>query len=137
MSGPLVRHFSDCLKCQQGHRKDSYRLCIKHKIDGRSILFHAHDDEDLPSILGRLCDFYPEIWKQDTIYYFYVDMGGFFHSLESPSWLKGMWTYTTERKARTNFCEIDKDSIVVSPIDDLDNAPRISLAAGKLKISLL
>jgi hypothetical protein len=72
-----------------GFFDQSFRLCIKPSVDSRSILFHAHDDEDFMSILGRLIEIHPELWSNDIVYYFYVDVGGLYHTLESPKWLKG------------------------------------------------
>lgn len=89
MSGTIVRTFDNCNKCQQGLFSESYRLCVKQDVDSRSHLFHVHNDEGFIDILGGLCQAFPDIWKEDVVYYFYVDMGGFYHILESPRWLKG------------------------------------------------
>jgi hypothetical protein len=83
------RGFPNCENCQLGYFEHCYRLSVKHSVEAKPVLTHVHHDEVFADILERLCQDYSDLWKEDTRYYFYVDMGGLYHEVESPSWLRG------------------------------------------------
>lgn len=89
-SSELTRRiFANCDKCLVGDFDQSYRLSIKQSVGGKSILTHAHNSEDFTAILQRLCQDYPNLYQHNIRYYFYVDMGGFYHEINSQTWLRG------------------------------------------------
>ncbi|KAI8647231.1 SNF2 family N-terminal domain-containing protein [Parasitella parasitica] len=59
----------------------------------------------------RLCDEFPGDWSKGVVYYFYIDLGGLYHHIEEDSWLK------------------DKDVLIVTTVEDLEELPSISLAS--------
>lgn len=74
---------SNCATCR------SIRLTVKHNVDQKPILLHVTKDENFQSILFRLCQDYTAIWKTDIVYYFYIEIGGLYHSIDDPQWLRG------------------------------------------------
>ncbi|CAO3703193.1 unnamed protein product [Rhizopus stolonifer] len=80
--------FPTCEKCEEGEYLDIIRLSVKNTIDSRPVKIHAHYHEDLSNVLGRLCEEFPNMWEERTVYYFYIDMGGIYHHVEDTSWLR-------------------------------------------------
>ncbi|KAI8980328.1 SNF2 family N-terminal domain-containing protein [Pilobolus umbonatus] len=106
-----TNHQTICEKCQNGVT-DMIRLSVRPEVgmcDRR--LFHFHSDEDLETILKRLCQDFPSDWRVETTYYFYLDLGGVYHPVEHESWLR------------------DKDSIVVTQASDVSEFPKLNLSA--------
>jgi hypothetical protein len=81
--------FPNCEKCLLGEFESSFRILVKNNSDTKPHLFHVHNNENFQSILLRLCTEFPEEWFKGTIYYFYIDIGGIFHTIEESSWLRG------------------------------------------------
>lgn len=81
--------FEDCLRCQLGEFESSFRISVKNSSHAPSHIFHVHNNEGFQSIMMRLCDEFPRDWLKGVVYYFYIDLGGLYHHIEDPSWLKG------------------------------------------------
>ncbi|KAF1802733.1 SNF2 family N-terminal domain-containing protein [Mucor lusitanicus] len=103
--------FEDCPRCQLGEFESSFRISVKNSSHAPSHIFHVHNNEGFQSIMMRLCDEFPRDWLKGVVYYFYIDLGGLYHHIEDPSWLK------------------DKDILIVTTVEDLQELPSISLAA--------
>ncbi|KAL7315859.1 hypothetical protein PS15m_005028 [Mucor circinelloides] len=103
--------FKDCPRCRLGEFESSFRISVKNSSHAPSHIFHVHNNEGFQSIMMRLCDEFPRDWLKGVVYYFYIDLGGLYHHIEDPSWLK------------------DKDILIVTTVDDLEELPSISLAA--------
>ncbi|KAG0172402.1 hypothetical protein DFQ30_010538 [Apophysomyces sp. BC1015] len=99
-----------CDRCDQGD-KDTYRLLVRAEAMGPRYLLHAHRDETLQVILLRLCADYPNEWLKQTVYYFYVDLGGLYYSVENAFWLR------------------DKDQVLITTIKDVEDLPDLSMNA--------
>lgn len=112
------QRFQNCELCEQGQFLNIYRLSVRSSIESRPVLVHAHYSESLQTLLARLCDEYPAIWQQNTVYYFYMDMGGVYHHVEDTTWLR------------------DKDQLIVTTIDDAELFPKLNLMAGKISCDL-
>ncbi|KAG1121362.1 hypothetical protein G6F42_012502 [Rhizopus arrhizus] len=97
--------------CEEGEYLDIIRLSVKNTIEARPVKIHAHSHENLSSILARLCEEFPDMWEQQTVYYFYIDMGGIYHHVEETSWLR------------------DKDQIIVTTLEDTELFPKLNLNA--------
>jgi hypothetical protein len=96
--------FPNCEKCLLGEYESSFRILVKNNSDTRPHLFHVHNNENFQSILLRLCSEFPEEWFKGTVYYFYIDIGGIFHSIEEASWLRGKKKKKKKKKrARETF----------------------------------
>lgn len=90
-----------CSKCEQGYT-DIYRLVVRsNAYGGQKYLIHAHRHENLQHILLRVCEQYPSEWTKDTVYYFYLDIGGAYYAVEHAFWLRGK---TMQQRSKT-FCE--------------------------------
>ncbi|RCH99010.1 hypothetical protein CU097_007190 [Rhizopus azygosporus] len=105
------QRFQNCELCEQGQFLSIYRLSVRSSIESRPVLIHAHYSESLQTLLARLCDEYPAIWQQNTVYYFYMDMGGVYHHVEDAAWLR------------------DKDQLIVTTIEDAELFPKLNLMA--------
>ncbi|KAK4514639.1 alpha 1,2 mannosyltransferase [Mucor velutinosus] len=103
--------FEDCPRCRLGEFESSFRISVKNSSHAPSHIFHVHNNEGFQSIMMRLCDEFPRDWLKGVVYYFYIDLGGLYHHIEDPSWLK------------------DKDILIVTTVEDLEELPSISLAA--------
>lgn len=112
------QRFQNCELCEQGQFLSIYRLSVRSSIESRPVLIHAHYSESLQTLLARLCDEYPAIWQQNTVYYFYMDMGGVYHHVEDAAWLR------------------DKDQLIVTTIEDAELFPKLNLMAGKISCYL-
>lgn len=79
-----------CARCDRGD-KDTFRLVVRSDAESTTrYLFHVHRDENLEHILLRLYKEFPNEWRKDVVYYFYVDMGGSYYPVEHAFWLRGM-----------------------------------------------
>ncbi|PHZ12799.1 uncharacterized protein RHIMIDRAFT_237713 [Rhizopus microsporus ATCC 52813] len=105
------QRFQNCELCEQGQFLSIYRLSVRPSVESRPVLIHAHYSESLQTLLARLCDEYPAIWQQNTVYYFYMDMGGVYHHVEDATWLR------------------DKDQLIVTTIEDAELFPKLNLMA--------
>ncbi|KAG2215044.1 hypothetical protein INT46_008278 [Mucor plumbeus] len=103
--------FDNCPRCRLGEFESSFRISVKNSSHAPSHIFHVHNNEGFQSIMMRLCDNFPRDWLKGLVYYFYIDLGGLYHHIEDPSWLK------------------DKDILIVTTVEDLEELPSISLAA--------
>jgi hypothetical protein len=79
---------------------------------------------------------HPERWNSQTTYYFYIDMGGVYHGIDDLSWLRGNKILTgivfIVLYGIVNLCAtIDRDSIIISELDDVEKLPKLSLNASK------
>ncbi|CEP08705.1 hypothetical protein [Parasitella parasitica] len=103
--------FENCPRCRLGEFESSFRISVKNSSIAPSHIFHVHHNEGFQSIMMRLCEDFPQDWLKGTVYYFYIDLGGLYHHIEEPCWLK------------------DKDILIVTPVEDLQELPSISIAA--------
>lgn len=87
--------------CDLCNEEESFRLSIKYSVEHKSVLYHAHKNLTFLDILSKLCELYPALWKQDTLYHFYLDMGGLYQAIEDPRWLRGK-----TKKTNTNFSPV-------------------------------
>ncbi|KAL1935309.1 hypothetical protein VTP01DRAFT_4449 [Rhizomucor pusillus] len=100
-----------CSKCEQGYT-DIYRLVVRsNAYGGQKYLIHAHRHENLQHILLRVCEQYPSEWTKDTVYYFYLDIGGAYYAVEHAFWLR------------------DKDQVLITTVSNLNELPDISMNA--------
>lgn len=82
-----------CTRCDRGD-KDTFRLVVRSDAESTTrYLFHVHRDENLEHILLRLYKEFPNEWRKDVVYYFYVDMGGSYYPVEHAFWLRGMCVF--------------------------------------------
>lgn len=81
--------FEDCPRCRLGEFESSFRISVKNSSHAPSHIFHVHNNEGFQSIMMRLCNEFPRDWLKGVVYYFYIDLGGLYHHIEDPSWLKG------------------------------------------------
>lgn len=78
-----------CAKCARGFT-DTYRLIVRNQAEStRRHLFHAHRDDNLQNILIALCQEFPNDWFLETVYFFYIDVGGSYYAVEHAFWLRG------------------------------------------------
>ncbi|CAO3637035.1 unnamed protein product [Cunninghamella echinulata] len=101
---------SSCIKCRSGD-KSIIRLIVRATVTGAKYWIHIHENEDLTTLLSRLCTLFPEEWLPNTNYHVYIDTGGLYHSVENAFWLR------------------DKDHILVATYPNVSEIPDIDLNA--------
>ncbi|KAI7867732.1 SNF2 family N-terminal domain-containing protein [Spinellus fusiger] len=105
-----IPNLGSCNKCLQGEY-DIHRLGVRCDVNTKRHLFHTHSTDSLRTILLRLCEEFPDEWSKETVYFFYMDLGGSYYTIDDSSWLR------------------DKDQILVTTCEDIDLLPQISMNA--------
>ncbi|KAI7891036.1 SNF2 family N-terminal domain-containing protein [Mucor mucedo] len=101
----ITSNWSNCSTCQ------SIRLTIKPNVDEKPVLLHSAKNQALYDILYELCERYPHIWRRDAQYHFYIEIGGLYHTIDDPTWLR------------------DKDVLIVTLTETLEELPSVNLNA--------